>query len=198
MPSLHEVQRAMRASLVVQDDVSRRHVVAPNSLRARASRRLSQHVRRQSRQRLRLSFPAVHRLVGEEFFEGAARLFAHNIHRALPARRVRRRVSRRFCGTLRRPRGFAYLPDVARLEWAVNRALHAPDVHPLDARLPALIRGHERLAFVAHPSLSLLRADYPADTIWRAVLDRTMTALRPSILAAGPVLAAGRARGYRR
>ena len=30
----------------------------------------------------------------------------------------------------------AYIADVARLEWAVNRALHAPDAAPLDvARL---------------------------------------------------------------
>ena len=76
---------------------------------------------------------------------------------------------------------------MVRLEWAVTRALHAPDVDPLDARRLAGLdqADHERVRFVAHPSLSLLRAEYPVDTIWRAVLAEDDAALGAIDLAAG-------------
>lgn len=77
---------------------------------------------------------------------------------------------------------------MARLEWAVTRALHAPDVDPLDAQRPAELdpADHDRVRFVANPSLSLLRANYPADTIWRAVLAQDDAALDAVDLASGP------------
>ena len=51
---------------------------------------------------------------------------------------------------------------MARLEWAVNRALHAPDAEPLDAsRLQALGEAERaRVSFVPHPSVSLVDADH--------------------------------------
>ena len=66
-----------------------------------------------------------------------------------------------------------YLEDVAELDWAANRAIHAPDTEPLDrARLveiPPIDQG--RIAFAPHPSVSLLHATFPSDNIWQAVLD---------------------------
>src|SRR5262249_38826044 len=41
--------------------------------------------------------------------------------------------------------------------------------------------------FAAHPSVSLVKADYPVDAIWRAVLDQDDKALAAIDLAAGPV-----------
>lgn len=71
----------------------------------------------------------------------------------------------------------------------MNRALHAPDVEPLDiARLAALdAANHDRVRFVAHPALGLVRAAYPVDAIWRAVLAEDDAALAAADLAAGPV-----------
>jgi len=68
---------------------------------------------------------------------------------------------------------------VARLEWAVNRALHASDMEPLDPqRLAALAEAEPaRVSFALHPSVSLLRMDHPADVIWRAVLEEDDSAL---------------------
>jgi hypothetical protein len=78
---------------------------------------------------------------------------------------------------------------VARLEWAVNQALHAPDEEPLDVtRLSALEQSDDdRVCFVPHPSVSLVSADCPVDAIWRAVLAHDDTALAAIDLAAGPV-----------
>ena len=65
-----------------------------------------------------------------------------------------------------------YLPDVARLEWAVNRALHAPPAPPLTPEALRAVPAEQQadLRFVAHPTLSLLSLDYPARAIWEAVL----------------------------
>ncbi|MGA7803702.1 MAG: hypothetical protein WCB02_03650, partial [Bradyrhizobium sp.] len=65
-----------------------------------------------------------------------------------------------------------YLPDVAELEWAVSRALHAPDAERLDPARLAEVAPEDcgRLRLIAEPSLGLLHLRHPADAIWRAVL----------------------------
>src|SRR6516164_9064562 len=77
---------------------------------------------------LRLAYPAVHRLVGPEFFEGAARIF---IEKEPPRGAYLDGYGSgfpEFLAQFRQAASLAYLPDVARLEWTVSRALHAPDV----------------------------------------------------------------------
>ena len=72
-----------------------------------------------------LTFPAVRRLVGADFFEGVARIFAAEHP---PTHADLNGYGEGFPSFLKRfapAASLAYLPDVARLEWAVNRALHA-------------------------------------------------------------------------
>src|SRR5437660_5801224 len=125
MPTLLEMQAAMRQSLVHRDS-------------AAASAMLSAQVRAERldiyrntflltlTRALRLCFPVVQKLVGEEFFEGAAQIFVAEhpprsawldqyggafpdfLHAFSPAESV------------------PYLSDVARLALAVSGALHAP------------------------------------------------------------------------
>ncbi len=121
---------------------------------------------------LRLTFPAVERLVGGDFFAGAAARFIaatppvsadlYEYGAAFPD----------FLAGLEQARGIAYLPDVARLEWAVGRALHAATVPAVTAHeLLGLPDGQQAdTRFEAHPSLSLLALRYPAKEIWEAVL----------------------------
>jgi len=129
---------------------------------------------------LRLNTPAVERLVGPEFFEGAARIFLAD----RPAKRPRLDEYgdgfANFLAGFGPAREVAYLADVARLERAVARALHAPEPAPLDlAALQDAARACAgRLALVPHPALSLLRLHWPADAIWRAVLEGDDGALR--------------------
>lgn len=190
MPALHEVQNAIRTSLLQRDDSAAGAYIVRDELAP--EQRLS--IYRNTfvsnlANALRLSYPAVHRLVGAEFFEGAAQIFAHErpprgayldeYGAEFPA----------FLACLPPAASLAYLSDVARLEWAVNRALHAPDVEPLDvAQLTGLRQtDHDRVRFVTHPSVSLLRVDHPVDAIWRAVLAQDDAALAAIDLAAGPV-----------
>ncbi len=76
-------------------------------------------------------------------------------------------------------RSLAYLADVARLEWVVNRTLHAPDAEPLDVRrlLDLGDADRARVSFAPHPSAGLLRCEHPADFIWHAVLEQDDRAL---------------------
>ena len=71
----------------------------------------------------------------------------------------------------------------------MNCAIHAADIEPLAlARLSALSPEHQaRVSFVPHPSIALLRADYPADVIWRGVLAGDDAALAAVDLGTGPV-----------
>ena len=138
---------------------------------------------------LRLTYPAVQRLVGADFFDGAAQIFAREHP---PQSADLNAYGAEFADFLRRfepAAALAYLADVARLEWAVNRALHAPDAPSLDASALAAVapREHDRVCFAAHPSISLLRASYPADAIWRAVLQRDDAAIAAIDLSSGPV-----------
>jgi hypothetical protein len=190
VPSLREVQRAFRSSLVEREDGAAAAFVIGDGLEP--ARRLS--IYRNTfvsnlTNALRLSYPAVHRLVGAEFFEGAAQIF---VHKRPPVGAYLDEYGGEFAEFLARfpPAALLpYLPDVARLEWAVNRALHAPDVKPLEVAQLAHVdpAHHDRVRFVAHPAVSVLRVDYPVDAIWRAVLEQDDAALSAIDLAAGPV-----------
>ncbi|MDE2576748.1 MAG: putative DNA-binding domain-containing protein [Rhodospirillales bacterium] len=121
---------------------------------------------------LRLTYPAIERLVGAEFFSAAAGLF---IRASPPDDADLYAYGADFADFLdgfAPARSLPYLADMARLEWAVNRALHAPPDAAIDAAsLADLPPGqHEFLCFTRHPSLTLLALDHPVKAIWEAVL----------------------------
>jgi hypothetical protein len=180
MPSLRDVQHAMRRSLLQDSGVDALTDIIGAGLSP--GQRLSIHrntVLSALANALRLSFPAVHRLVGADFFDAAAQVFAGR----QPPRCADLNVyGEEFPGFLQRFEPAAtvtYLADVARLEWAVNRALHAPDAPALEPPRLASVApcDHERVCFIAHPSISLLRSKFPVDTIWRAVLQHDDAAM---------------------
>ncbi len=191
MLSLHELQSAVRHSMVAQDDLAAAtHLVSDGIAPMRRLAIYRNTFDGNLASALRLSYPAVHRLVGTDFFEGAAQIFAHQ---RPPRSAWLDEYGAEFPDFLREfswAASLTYLPDVARLEWAVTRALHAPDVPPLDAKLLAALdpADHERVCFVARPSLSLLRVNCPADTIWRAVVAQDDAAIGAVDVAAGPCL----------
>lgn len=187
---LLELQRALRASLVERDDCEASAYLVPDGLTA--GERLA--VYRNTfvgvlTNALRLAFPAVHRLVGAEFFEGAARVFIEERPPRSACLNDYGTDFPEFLAGFPSAASLAYLAEVAQLEWAVNRALHAPSAARLDpARLAELEEDDRaRVSFVPHPSIDLLRTEYPADTIWRAVLEQDEEALAVLDLASGPV-----------
>jgi hypothetical protein len=191
LPALLELQHAMRDQLVGGGELA-----TPAWIQAPAAELAERlHVYRGTIldtlvRALRLSFPTVHRLVGDAFFQGAGRLFAQH---HLPASADLDRYGDAFpkflqdfapCAAL------TYLPDVARLDRAVNRALHAHDAEPLAFAALATAAAStdpDRLRFVAHPSLSLLLSPFPVDAIWRAVVQQDESAMAAVDLDSGPV-----------
>lgn len=101
---------------------------------------------------LAAAYPVVRRLVGDAFFREAASQYA----RAHPSvSGDLHRFGERLADFLRGypyAASLAYLPDVARLEWAVHRAQHAADAPGFD--FAAL----ERVPPQAHPALRLMLA----------------------------------------
>lgn len=111
-------------------------------------------------------FPVVERLVGPAFFAAMARVFvaAHP-----PRTPVLLRYGDAFPGFLAGFPPVAHLPylaDVARLELARGAAYHAADAAPLDPE--ALRTAGPRTRLRLHPSLRLLRSDWPVVAIWAA------------------------------
>ncbi len=122
---------------------------------------------------LRAAFPVVARLVGEGFFAYATHAFVrahpppgpclHEYGADLPA----------FLAAFSPARSVPYLPDVARLEWALHAAVHAPDAAPVDAealrRVPRAAWADARLGL--HPAAAFVASPWPVDHIWAAHQD---------------------------
>ncbi|MFC5519923.1 DNA-binding domain-containing protein [Polaromonas jejuensis] len=138
---------------------------------------------------LRLAFPAVQHVVGVEFFEGAARLFAAQAPPRSAWLDAYGADFPQFLAQLGQAASLPYLPDLARLEWKVNLVLHAADAEPLEiARLATLGEAAlEDLRLVPDPATQLLRCEFPADAVWHAVLGRDDDAMAAINLADGPV-----------
>ena len=115
-------------------------------------------------------FPAVRRLVGDDFFSGMAIAFA----RAHPPRsRLLFEYGHgfpAFVADFEPARGLPYLADVARIERAWLDAYHAADAEPLPAQALGTI-APENLPgakFRPHPALRILRSPYAAFSICAA------------------------------
>lgn len=193
MSSLLEFQRGMRAALLAGPDTLPPPTALGGALAAAARMGIYRNnVLRNVTGALRLSFPAIERLVGADFFAAAAACFIraapptsadlYDYGAAFPT----------FLAAFGPAQGLAYLPDVARLEWAVNVALHTSFAPALAADALFSVPEQEQagLRFVAHPSLSLLALAHPAKAIWEAVLTED-SKKRASGLAAIDIEAAG-------
>jgi hypothetical protein len=184
MQALLELQLAMREGLAGRDAGVAASIDRPERLDIYRNTVIGALTRA-----LRLVFPAVHRLGGAEFFEGAARVF---IEGHLPTSAWLDDYGAEFpafLGELEQARSVAYLRDVARLEWSVNCVLHAEDLAPLEAGELVRLSDAERarVRFAPNPAVALLHSDYPVDRIWRAVLEENDAALSSIDPSAGPV-----------
>jgi len=113
------------------------------------------------------SFPAVARLVGDDFFEGATQRFV-GAHPSSYGDLNRYGAGfADFLAHLPEAANIPYLADIARLEWARQEALLAADANPFDPA--SILPGNERLPI--HPSVRLVASQYPVLTLWRYCLE---------------------------
>jgi hypothetical protein len=117
---------------------------------------------------LSAAYPVARQVVGEEFFHGLARAYQHetpstsgdltDFGAEFPA----------FLAGFEHTRSLPYLPDLARLEWAVHRAYGAADALPWDAAELAAVdpEQHEAIRFDWSAGTAVIDSPYPIARIW--------------------------------
>lgn len=123
------------------------------------------------REALSGTYPVIHRLVGDECFQYVARqyLYRHpprsgNVHEFGAA-------FGEFLQAFPGLEDWAYLADVARLEWGYHRVFHAPEAAVLDLQKLSLLDAEEateRLHFQLASDCCVLSSAYPVLSIWQA------------------------------
>ena len=122
------------------------------------------------RRTLGQAYPVVLALVGEDFFGGLARAYG----RQYPSDSADlNQFGARFADFLAAfppVAAFPYLPDMARLEWALHLAHYAPDAQALAPE--SLAAWHpaqlEARRFTLHPACALLASNWQVAALWRA------------------------------
>jgi hypothetical protein len=172
MPSLSELQRGFAAAILLDDRAAAARLGIAGG-RLDAASRIAiyrNNVLGNYRKALGATFPVVRALVGPPRFGAMVAAFV----RAHPC--TRGDVNRyggelpRFLETHAPLRALPWLPDVARLEWAIDQAAIARDAEALDLAALAAVPPSElgRLRLRLHPSARLLRSAYPVLGLWQA------------------------------
>src|SRR5436309_1679519 len=171
MSSLRELQAGFRAALLAGDERG----VAPDVVDdgVNASARLAvyrHHVLTSLSAALEATFPVVCRLVDRRFFGWLADSYVRAHPPAGPCLFEYGADLPEFIAAFPARAPLPWLADVARLEWAMNVALHAPDAVPLEPEAlrtlpPAALA---RLTLRLDPSVTLLASRWPVDAIWDA------------------------------
>lgn len=171
MLSLRELQNGFRETLLGAPDARLASAIAEDGLRAEARLDIYRHhVFTTLTAALRSTYPVVCRLVDERFFAYAADRFIREEPPVGPCLFEYGARFPDFLADFPACRHLAYLPDVARLEWALHAAYHADDAGTL-APLGLTEIDPERtgdLTFRFDPAYGLLASRWPIDRIWHA------------------------------
>ena len=114
---------------------------------------------------LRAVYPVVLNLVGERYFDHAAAAYARrepSLHGDLNRYGA---AFGDFLASFPGAAALAYLPDMARLEWAMEEVFHAADSPPQDFERLAEANWVE-LRFSLAPSCRLLASPWPVHRLW--------------------------------
>lgn len=170
MPALHELQSAFLRAMFGPDEPELLETIAGDGLLPAARLQIYRHhVLTSLTDVLQATFPVICRLVDERFFRYAADTYIRQYPPEAPCLFEYGAHFPAFLATFPPCRHLEYLTDVARLEWAMNMALHAEVRIPLDpAQLGSLVPyDAAQLMFQFDPSVTLLDSPWPIDQIWR-------------------------------
>ena len=171
MPSLPELQTAFARAVIERDE----HALAGwircgRGLGAEARIDVYRtNVLGNYRSALRDVYPVVLALVGAPFFNRAADEYASRHPSRSGDLNDFGGAFGDFLAGWAPAAGLAYLPDVARLEWAIERVFHAADAPPLDLHALGEVAqaALPELRFKLHPASCVVRSRYPILRIWQ-------------------------------
>lgn len=172
---MHTAMQAHFAAALLEPDIDIAPLAAP-AFAAQAQSRFAIHrnnVVAGLVAALSRGFPAIQRLLGDDYFAALAAEFVRAHPPAGPVLLEWGEALPEFLDTFAPLAEHPYLGDVARLEWARRCAYHAADAVPLTSAalraLPAEAVGDLHPA--AHPSVQRLHSPHPVLTLWQAQQD---------------------------
>ncbi|NRG17331.1 putative DNA-binding domain-containing protein [Rhizobiales bacterium] len=186
MPRLPDLQAEFSAALTQPDAAVPDGVTAPSG--GRANKRFAvyrNNVTVSLTAALEDSFPAIAKLLGDEYFAALAREFIRRHQPSSPLLAEYGAEFGDFLDAFPPLAAYPYLGDVARLEHAWLSAYHAADAAPLDpARLSAIPETSlGEVRFTPHPALRILASRWPILTLFKA--NRTGEEGQPPDLSSG-------------
>jgi hypothetical protein len=171
MPALRDLQRLFTDGLLADDEETVLAHIAGDGLDPRARLAIYRHhVLTTLTTTLASAFPVVCQLVDKRFFAHAADASIRKHPPVGPCLVEYGALFPEFLEGYPPCHGHPYLPDVARLEWAVHQAAQVAEIRLLDrARFDAIpLDDLPRLRFSLDPTISYLSSPWPVDKIWRA------------------------------
>ncbi|EIL99263.1 DUF2063 domain-containing protein [Rhodanobacter thiooxydans] len=168
-PRLHELQQGFAAAVLGHGDDVAAWIDGAGLDPAARLRIYRNAVAATLEAALHDTFPTVHALVGEDFFDAMAARYRQrhpstcgnlqSFGGALPG----------FIEAMPQARSLGYLADIARLDWLRQLTVLAPDATPADAHAAADAAAVEprQLHLRLHPSLHLLHSRWAVLTLWR-------------------------------
>ena len=171
LPSLRDTQAAFAAHLAGHDRPDLVAAIAGDSRIALQRLQLHRHhVTRSIGAALAATFPTVAAVVGQEFFGRLANGFVAGTSLKDPVLSRYGGRFHQFVAAKQEMHGLSYLADVARLDWALNVAFHAPFEPRLSvadlARCPQ--DSLPGLSLRLPAGTSLIESAWPLDLIWQA------------------------------
>ena len=168
--ALRDLQAAFAAHLAGADRADLLAVVGGDTIAAAARLGIHRHhVFESLGTALAATFPTVQTLVGADFFRRLARDFVALSPPVQPVLAEYGAGLPAFIAGYEPAGGLPYLADIARLDWALNLAFHAPAGRRLAAAdLSAIaIERLPSISLALSAGAALVRSRYPLDRIWQ-------------------------------
>jgi hypothetical protein len=201
MPSLRELQQGFATAIMAGDGLPPPFATLPPANGAERIAIYRRALFANYRSALRATYPVVQKLVGAPFFNAAVDAFVRAHPSVSGDLNVYGGDFGAFLDGYPPAAGLPYLPDVARVEWAMDEASRAADDHGSPAATLAALAAvaPERfpaLRLVLAPARRLVASRYPVMRIWQANQEDAPDDLRVSLDDGGVALIIGRdARG---
>ncbi len=167
-PSLPELQRQFSAAMLGDESAPLSEWVLGKGLTPEARLQIYRNIVSNNHSAaLATAYPAVQKLVGEEFFESAATRYLRDCPTRSGNLQDYGASFPEFLAQLPQAAGLDYLPDVARLEWARQESYLAADAESISVTALAAVTEPDCLRLQLHPSVRLVSSPQPVLDIWR-------------------------------